>query len=182
MTALSVYNTATRRKETFEPIEPGAVRMYSCGPTVYAPQHIGNMRPYVFADLLKRTLLALGLAVLTPIAIPLLYLVDLITGSFQGRRVRTYLLITATLWTELVGVIAHEVSHVTGEQSERPSYLEVSDHSGQRTQHAHLRARADLVLARRRLEEASEAGAVPRPDGHDGAIEAYDAAHHRGHT
>ena len=51
------------------------------------------------------TLLALGLAVLTPITIPLLYLVDLITGSFQGRRVRTYLLITATLWTELVGVI-----------------------------------------------------------------------------
>ena len=48
------------------------------------------------------TLLALGLAVLTPITIPLLYLVDLITGSFQGRRVRTYLLITATLWTELV--------------------------------------------------------------------------------
>jgi cysteinyl-tRNA synthetase len=34
--------------------------MYSCGPTVYAPQHIGNMRPYVFADLLKRTLRALG--------------------------------------------------------------------------------------------------------------------------
>ncbi|NDH11513.1 MAG: hypothetical protein EBY44_07290, partial [Actinobacteria bacterium] len=50
------------------------------------------------------SLLALILAVLTPITIPLLYLVDLITGSFQGRRVRTYLLITATLWTELVGV------------------------------------------------------------------------------
>ena len=60
MSELRVYNTATRRKQLFEPLEPGHVRMYSCGPTVYAPQHIGNMRPYVFADLLKRTLLAEG--------------------------------------------------------------------------------------------------------------------------
>ena len=60
VSSLSVYNTATRRKEPFESFEPGKVRMYSCGPTVYAPQHIGNLRPYVFADLLKRTLLALG--------------------------------------------------------------------------------------------------------------------------
>jgi len=57
---LWVYNTAAARKERFEPLEPGRVGMYSCGPTVYAPQHIGNMRPYVFADLLRRTLLSLG--------------------------------------------------------------------------------------------------------------------------
>lgn len=63
MTRLVVYNTATRSKEPFESIEPGVVRMYSCGPTVYAPQHIGNMRAYVFADLLKRTLRSLGYAV-----------------------------------------------------------------------------------------------------------------------
>ena len=63
MSELSVFNTATRRKEPFESIEAGQVRMYSCGPTVYAPQHVGNMRPYVFADLLKRTLRYLGFEV-----------------------------------------------------------------------------------------------------------------------
>jgi cysteinyl-tRNA synthetase len=57
---LFLYNTRTRRKEAFEPIEPGHVRMYTCGPTVYAPQHVGNMRSQFFADLLKRTLLGEG--------------------------------------------------------------------------------------------------------------------------
>ena len=55
---LRLFNTRTRQKEVFEPIEPGHARVYSCGPTVYAPQHIGNLRPYLFADLLKRALLA----------------------------------------------------------------------------------------------------------------------------
>ena len=63
MTGLVLYNTRTRRKERFEPLEPGHARVYSCGPTVYAPQHLGNLRPYVFADLLKRALLAEGLRV-----------------------------------------------------------------------------------------------------------------------
>ena len=58
-----LYNTLTRSKQRFEPLEPGHARIYSCGPTVYAPQHLGNLRPYVFADLLKRTLLAEGLRV-----------------------------------------------------------------------------------------------------------------------
>jgi cysteinyl-tRNA synthetase len=57
---LQLHDTRTRRKLRFEPIEPGHVRIYSCGPTVYAPQHIGNLRPYLMADLLKRTLLAEG--------------------------------------------------------------------------------------------------------------------------
>jgi len=57
---VEVYNTRTRRKERLVPLEPGHVRVYSCGPTVYAPQHLGNMRPYVFADLLKRVLLDAG--------------------------------------------------------------------------------------------------------------------------
>jgi cysteinyl-tRNA synthetase len=55
-----LYNTRTRSKEPFEPIEAGHVRIYSCGPTVYAPQHLGNLRPYLFADILKRTLLEAG--------------------------------------------------------------------------------------------------------------------------
>lgn len=60
---LRFFNTRTRQKEPFAPIEAGHVRVYSCGPTVYAPQHLGNLRPYLFADLLKRALLAEGLRV-----------------------------------------------------------------------------------------------------------------------
>lgn len=60
MDALHLHDTRTRRRQRFEPLEPGHVRIYSCGPTVYAPQHIGNLRPYLMADLLKRTLLAEG--------------------------------------------------------------------------------------------------------------------------
>jgi len=54
--SLHLYNTLTRNKEVFESIEPGKVRMYSCGPTVYNYAHIGNLRSYIFADILRRTL------------------------------------------------------------------------------------------------------------------------------
>jgi cysteinyl-tRNA synthetase len=53
---LRLFNTLTREVSDFEPRNPPHVGMYSCGPTVYAYQHIGNMRAYVFADTLKRTL------------------------------------------------------------------------------------------------------------------------------
>jgi cysteinyl-tRNA synthetase len=53
---LRLFNTLTRQVSVFEPRNPPDVGMYSCGPTVYAYQHIGNMRAYVFADTLKRTL------------------------------------------------------------------------------------------------------------------------------
>ena len=60
MSELCLYNTLSRKKERFEPLDSELVRIYSCGPTVYSYQHIGNMRPYFFADLLKRTLLYNG--------------------------------------------------------------------------------------------------------------------------
>ncbi|MGH0034763.1 MAG: cysteine--tRNA ligase [Myxococcota bacterium] len=63
MSDIQFYNTRTRRKEPFVPIEPGRVGIYSCGPTVYGPQHIGNLVPYMFADLLRRTLEDAGLEV-----------------------------------------------------------------------------------------------------------------------
>lgn len=63
MTGLVLYNTRTQTKERFEPIEPGHARVYSCGPTVYAPQHLGNLRAYLMADLLRRALEAEGLRV-----------------------------------------------------------------------------------------------------------------------
>jgi cysteinyl-tRNA synthetase len=53
---LHFRNTLGGVLEPFEPIEPGRVRMYSCGPTVYAPAHIGNFRAFVFADLVHRVL------------------------------------------------------------------------------------------------------------------------------
>ena len=54
---LKLYNTLTRKKEDFIPIEKGKAGMYSCGPTVYWYQHIGNLRSYVFSDILKRVLI-----------------------------------------------------------------------------------------------------------------------------
>ncbi len=53
---LYLYNTATRRKERFEPIDPNDVRMYVCGPTVYDFAHIGNARPEIVFDVLFRLL------------------------------------------------------------------------------------------------------------------------------
>ncbi|UIP07973.1 cysteine--tRNA ligase [Erythrobacter sp. SDW2] len=64
-TPLKLFNSLTRQLEEFQPVHPGVVgdpaqppeaRVYSCGPTVYNYQHIGNMRAYVFADTLGRTL------------------------------------------------------------------------------------------------------------------------------
>ena len=53
---IRLYNTLTRRKEEFEPIDPQCVRMYVCGPTVYNYAHIGNARPAVVFDVLFRLL------------------------------------------------------------------------------------------------------------------------------
>ncbi len=53
---LSLHNTLTRQKEIFEPLEPGRVTMYVCGPTVYSYPHIGNARPAVVFDVLARLL------------------------------------------------------------------------------------------------------------------------------
>jgi cysteinyl-tRNA synthetase len=51
---VKLYNTLGRLKQEFRPVEPGVVRMYNCGPTVYARAHIGNFRAFIFADLLRR--------------------------------------------------------------------------------------------------------------------------------
>ncbi len=53
---LKLFNTLIRKVEDFKPLKDKEVRMYSCGPTVYWYQHIGNLRSYIFADLLKRVL------------------------------------------------------------------------------------------------------------------------------
>jgi cysteinyl-tRNA synthetase len=57
---LRLYNTLTRAKEVFCPLEPGQVRMYTCGPTVYRFVHIGNLRSFMLADWVRRTLTHFG--------------------------------------------------------------------------------------------------------------------------
>ncbi len=58
-----LYNTKTRKKEDFIPIEDNHVRIYTCGPTVYDTAHVGNFRTFIFEDLLKRFLLFKGFRV-----------------------------------------------------------------------------------------------------------------------
>jgi len=53
---MKLYNTLTRQKEEFKPLQEGLVTIYSCGPTVYQYAHIGNLRTYVFMDILRRVL------------------------------------------------------------------------------------------------------------------------------
>ena len=60
---LKFYNTLSREKEDFTPLSPPSVTFYSCGPTVYDYAHIGNLRSYVFADILQKTLEYFGYTV-----------------------------------------------------------------------------------------------------------------------
>ncbi len=61
---MEIYNTLTKKTETFTPNEGNTVRMYTCGPTVYHYAHIGNLRTYVFEDILEKGLEYLGYNVL----------------------------------------------------------------------------------------------------------------------
>ncbi len=58
--ALRIYNTLTRRVEEFVPLEPGKVKMYVCGPTVYADAHIGHAMSAIVFDMVRRYLLYKG--------------------------------------------------------------------------------------------------------------------------
>src|SRR3954454_6297231 len=63
MSELVLFNTLTRDKQPFIPLTPGEVRMYSCGPTVYNHPHIGNLRTFLWSDVLRRYLAWRGLRV-----------------------------------------------------------------------------------------------------------------------
>lgn len=58
--AIRIFNTLTRSKETFQPLTPGKVKMYVCGPTVYDAPHLGHARSAVVFDVIRRYLTALG--------------------------------------------------------------------------------------------------------------------------
>ena len=64
MSEMRLHNTLSNRLEPLDPLHPGEVRIYTCGPTVYASAHIGNFRTFVFQDVLRRFLLARGYRVL----------------------------------------------------------------------------------------------------------------------
>ena len=63
MSEFRLFNTLTRQVETFAPADGARVRMYTCGPTVYNPAHIGNFRTFLFEDLLRRSLQLKGWSV-----------------------------------------------------------------------------------------------------------------------
>jgi len=79
--ALRFRNTYSRQKEEFRPIEPGKVKMYTCGPTVYDFAHIGNFRTYMFEDLLRRYLKYKGYEV-----IQVMNLTDVDDKTIRGSR------------------------------------------------------------------------------------------------
>ncbi len=60
MTTFTLFNTLTRRAEPFAPADGSTVRMYTCGPTIYNPAHLGNFRTFIFEDLLRRALRLAG--------------------------------------------------------------------------------------------------------------------------
>ncbi|PKB67850.1 MAG: cysteine--tRNA ligase [SAR202 cluster bacterium Io17-Chloro-G4] len=60
---LRIFNTLTKQVEEIQPIDPGKVRMYTCGPTVYRDAHIGNLRTYLMADWIRRALEIKGIEV-----------------------------------------------------------------------------------------------------------------------
>src|ERR1700681_4646827 len=64
MNPIHLHNTLTNRLELLDPVHPGEVRIYTCGPTVYAFAHIGNFRTFIFQDVLRRFLLSRGCRVM----------------------------------------------------------------------------------------------------------------------
>ena len=56
MRDINIYNTLTKKVDKFVPNEPGKVKMYTCGPTVYRFAHIGNLRSYLVEDILEKYL------------------------------------------------------------------------------------------------------------------------------
>ncbi|HYL05288.1 MAG TPA: cysteine--tRNA ligase [Thermoanaerobaculia bacterium] len=81
MSELVLFNTMGRRLEELRPLVAGQVRIYGCGPTVYSDVHIGNLRTFLFQDLLRRALRYLGFAVTQ-----VMNLTDVDDKTIQGAR------------------------------------------------------------------------------------------------
>ncbi|MBV8519575.1 MAG: cysteine--tRNA ligase [Acidobacteria bacterium] len=90
MSDLKLFNTLTREKEPFVPLQPGEVRMYSCGPTVYNHPHIGNLRTFLWSDLLRRYLEYRGLRVTQVMNITDVEDKIIRNANAAGQDIRTY--------------------------------------------------------------------------------------------
>jgi len=90
MSDLRLFNTLTREKEPFVPLVPGEVRMYSCGPTVYNHPHIGNLRTFLWSDLLRRYLEWRGLRVTQVMNITDVEDKIIKHANAAGQDIRTY--------------------------------------------------------------------------------------------
>ncbi len=90
MSDLKLFNTLTREKEVFIPLRPGEVRMYSCGPTVYNDPHIGNLRTFLWSDLLRRYLEYRGLRVIQVMNITDVEDKIIRNANAAGQDIRTY--------------------------------------------------------------------------------------------
>ncbi|HYO75039.1 MAG TPA: cysteine--tRNA ligase, partial [Thermoanaerobaculia bacterium] len=87
---MKLFNTLSREKETFIPLRPGEVRMYSCGPTVYNHPHIGNLRTFLWSDLLRRYLEYRGLRVTQVMNITDVEDKIIRNANAAGQEIRTY--------------------------------------------------------------------------------------------
>ena len=90
---MKIYNTLTRTVEQFTPNEDNTVRMYTCGPTVYHYAHIGNLRTYIFEDILenklKKIIFIVGLIIIilaSIIFICNLFKIDLPFTGYKGME------------------------------------------------------------------------------------------------
>jgi cysteinyl-tRNA synthetase len=129
---LRLYNTLTRRKAAFEPIDPSHVRMYACGPTVYDAAHIGNARPIIVFDLLFRLLRHLYGSAHVTYARNVTDVDDKINARAAERGITIRALTDGTLAAfhddiRALGVLMPEDVNVAGE---RPRFIEprATDH------------------------------------------------------
>lgn len=90
MSDLKLYNTLTREKEVFIPLIPGEARIYSCGPTVYGHPHIGNLRTFLWSDVLRRYLEYRGLHVTQVMNITDVEDKIIRNAQAAGQDIRTY--------------------------------------------------------------------------------------------
>jgi len=90
MSDLKLFNTLSREKEPFIPLRPGEARIYSCGPTVYNNPHIGNLRTFLWSDLLRRYLQYRGLQVTQVMNITDVEDKIIKNATKAGQDIRTY--------------------------------------------------------------------------------------------
>ena len=105
MSELKLFNTLTREKETFVPLRAGEVRMYSCGPTVYNYPHIGNLRTFLWSDLLRRYLEWRGLRVTQVMNITDVEDKIIREANKAGQDIRTYVAPYIVIFHDALGAL-----------------------------------------------------------------------------